>query len=156
MQNKHFTTWGLRSELISTKAELRQLRRDCRSSIEKMATILEQKEEEIKQLRAQKEAELDQLWTEKQSELDQLRAEKDAKIGELLHEAAFAKRYHAAEKEGCREEVVRTNDGTVAADILEKAFPNITVYMDDRGMIYNVDGDTLVGMEESDGSILAV
>ena len=134
------------SELISTIAELRQLRRDCRSSIENMATILEQKEAEIKQLRAQKEAELDQLWTEKQSELDQLRAEKDAKIGELLHEAAFAKRYHAAEKDGWREEMARTNDGTIAADILEKAFPDITVYMDEFGGIYNVDGHALVGM----------
>lgn len=41
------------SDLISTTVKLRQLLSDCLSSIETMATILEQKEAEIEQLHAQ-------------------------------------------------------------------------------------------------------
>ena len=71
------------SDLISTAVELRQLRRDCRSSVETTATILEQKDAEIAQLRAQKEAEIEQLRAQKEAEIEQLRAQKEAEIAQL-------------------------------------------------------------------------
>lgn len=61
------------SDLISTTVELRQLRRDCHSSIETTATILEQKDAEIEQLRAQKEVEFEQLRAQKEAEIEDLK-----------------------------------------------------------------------------------
>lgn len=50
------------------------------------------------------------------------------------------------------EEIVEEN--TQKDTFTHPEFPGLTLYKDESGMIYNVDGDALVGMEESDGTIM--
>ncbi len=118
------------SDLISTTVELRQLRRDCRSSIENMATILEQKEAEIDQLRAQKEAEIEQLRLQKEAEMEQLRLQKEAEMEQLRVQKEAELRQLRRE---CRSSINRYS---------MRAFRTGIKRFIERLIINNCDGDT--------------
>ena len=84
-----------------------------------------------------------------------LAAEAEAK--KKLEAEAKAKAEAEAEAEAVvddleEEEIVE--DNTQKDTFTLEEFPGLTLYKDESGMIYNVDGDALVGMEESDGSIM--
>ena len=98
-----------------------------------------------------------------------LAAKAEAEAKKKLATEAEAKKKLAAEAEAMKkleawaaeeaevddlEEEEIVEDNTQKDTFTLEEFPGLTLYKDDCGMIYNVDGDALVGMEETDGSIM--